>query len=234
MFYYKMILKDVFLNIKSHRNKEKTQIFDIRTLTPGITDKECAEKLADHFNAISSEFSPLEPHQIPTTFSEEVPTLERFQVAGRLKAFRKPKSMVRGDLFPKLVTKYSDFLAILLTSVYNEVVRTGIWPLEWKREYVTAIPKCTVPGTHNDLRNISCTLLISKVLEFYVLEWSAKQVKLRENQFECVKGSGLPHLLIEMWQKICRDLEDCQAATLLTSIDFAKAFNRLSFHSLVR
>ena len=32
-----------------------------------------------------------------------------------------------------------------------------------------------------------------------------------------------------MWQRICEDLEDCRAATLVTSIDFAEAFNRLSF-----
>ena len=218
-----------FKNIKSYGCKEKPKPFDVRTLTPGFSDNQCAEKLADHFNAISREFQPLEPDQVPITFNENLPVLQRYQVAGRLRSFRKPKSMVRGDLFPKLVTKFADFLAIPLTAVYNEVVRTGRWPLEWKKEYVTAIPKCTAPGGHDDLRNISCTLLISKVLESYVLEWAAKTVKLKTNQYGGVKGSGAPHLLIEVWQKICSDLEDCRAATLVTSIDFAKAFNRLSF-----
>ena len=149
-----------FKNIKSYGSKEKPKQFDVRALTPNFSDKECAEKLADHFNAISQEFQPLEPSQIPRTFSEPLPSLEVFQVAGRLRAFRKPKSMVRGDLFPKLVTKHADFLAVPLTSIYNEVVRTGIWPLEWKKEFVTAIPKCSIPGSMNDLRNI-CLLYTS-------------------------------------------------------------------------
>ena len=34
---------------------------------------------------------------------------------------------------------------------------------------------------------------------------------------------------IDLWQRVLEDLEDCRAATLVTSTDFAKAFNRLFF-----
>ena len=34
---------------------------------------------------------------------------------------------------------------------------------------------------------------------------------------------------MNIWQKITEDLEDVRAATLITAIDYAKAFNRLSF-----
>ena len=47
--------------------------------------------------------------------------LHPYQVAGRILGFRKPKSMVQGDLFPKLVTKAADFLAIPLCDIYNEI-----------------------------------------------------------------------------------------------------------------
>ena len=36
-------------------------------------------------------------------------------------------------------------------------------------------------------------------------------------------------MLINVWQKILTGLEDCRAGVVLTSIDYAKAFNRLSF-----
>ena len=36
-------------------------------------------------------------------------------------------------------------------------------------------------------------------------------------------------MLVRMWQDILQALEDPRAAVLLTSIDFAKAFNRLKF-----
>ena len=46
------------------------------------------------------------------------------------------------------------------------------------------------------------------------------------------------HVLVQLWQRILEDLEDYRAATVVTSMDYAKAFNRMSFQkclaSLVR
>ena len=137
--------------------------------------------------------------------------------------------MVAGDLFPSLVTKFADILVIPLTDVYNTITSTKVWPLTWKEKSVTVIPKVRVPSGIGQLRNISCTRLVSKVYESFVLNWLAEQVGTKHNQFGGVKGCGLGHLLIELWQAILGNLEDCRAATLLTSINYAKAFNRLSY-----
>ena len=59
----------------------------------------------------------------------------------------------------------------------------------------------------------------SKIFESYVLQWASKQVSLKENQFGDVRGCGVDHLLIHMWDRIGRDLEDYRAGTLVTSID---------------
>ena len=54
------------------------------------------------------------------------------------------------------------------------------------------------------------------------------------NQFGGAKGCGTSHLLIEVWQNILQDLEDNRAATLLTAIDYAKAFNRMQFQECLK
>ena len=72
-------------------------------------------------------------------------------------------------------------------------------------------------------------MLASKVYESYVLQWALGQVKLKNNQYGGMKGSSACHLLVSLWQDILIDLEDCRAATLLTAIDYAKAFNRMRF-----
>lgn len=36
-------------------------------------------------------------------------------------------------------------------------------------------------------------------------------------------------MVLKVWQNVLNNLEDRRAATVLTSIDYAKAFNRLSF-----
>ena len=122
----------------------------------------------------------------------------------------------------------ADFFAMPLSSIYNEISRTKVWPLIWKEEFVTVIPKIACPATVNDLRNISCTMLASKMYESYILKWLQKQVKLKNNQFGG-EGRSVDHMLVEMWQKIMTDLEDCRAGSVITLIDYAKVFNRLSF-----
>ena len=141
--------------------KEKPKQFDVRFILIGKSIAECAAALAAHFNEASNEFHPLQPAEIPVTHHQDVTILSLHEVSRRLRAFWKPKSMVNWDLFPQLVTVCVDFLAIPLSDIYNEVAFSRVWPIDWKKEHVTAIPKCCVPATLNDLRNISCTLLIS-------------------------------------------------------------------------
>ena len=108
-----------FKNIQNYKSHERQQKFDVMSLFPGKTEAEVAECLEAHSNAISSEFDPLEPHQIPVTKPRGLPVLEPYQVAGRIQAFRKPKSMVRGDIFPSLFTKFGNLLAIPLCSIFT-------------------------------------------------------------------------------------------------------------------
>ena len=70
---------------------------------------------------------------------------------------------------------------------------------------------------------------MSKVYESYVMEWMKEEVKVKENQYGGVKGRSVEHLLCSAWDEVGRNLEDRRAGTLVTCIDFAKAFNRLSY-----
>ena len=51
-------------------------------------------------------------------------------------------------------------------------------PVVWKVEYVTVIPKKTHPQVLEDLRNILCTMLASKMYKSYILDWLKGEVKL--------------------------------------------------------
>ena len=219
--------RSFFRLIKAFNTPEKPQVFDVRSLRPGSSDQEVADELEEYFNCISSEFDPLSEDQIPKGFQIALPVLRTHQVSNRIKHFRKPKSMVLGDVFPEVLTKYCDFFAIPLTSIYNEVVVSVHWPTAWKTEDVTVILKNSCQESFGDLRNISCTMLVSKILESYLLEWAMQEVTTRLNQYGGVKGCSGTRLILKVWQKILTNLEDRRAATVLTSIDYAKALNRL-------
>ena len=220
--------RNFFKHVRNFSKAERPSVFDVRDLLPGRdSDNEIAEELASYFNRISCEFEPLSAQDIPSTRTKEMPALEEYEVAARIRKFRKPKSTVPGDIFPQLVTQFADFLAIPLTNIYNSITESRTWPACWKREYVTIIPKVTNPDSLADLRNISCTLLASKMYESYVLDWLKMEVSLRTNQYGGAKGLSTDHLLVEMWQKILENAEDYRAGTVITSIDYSKAFNRI-------
>ena len=160
--------RNFFRNVKAFKTKDRPKAFDPMSLFPGKSEGEVASKLAAYFNRIGQEFQPLEPSDIPRTHKRALPVLMPYQVEGRIKAFKKPKSMVKGDIFPVLFDRFATLLAIPLTHIYNEISSTYIWPLIWKQEFVTVIPKCRNPGGMGDLRNISCTMLPSKIYESFV------------------------------------------------------------------
>ena len=222
-----------YKNVKAYCTREKVQNFNIRELFPGSEDLDIAEKLADHFAGVGADFEGLHG-EIPTTYSTPLPWLGHEQVRKRLVEFRKPKSMVRGDIFPQLVTSVASELAIPLTDIYNCMSATLQWPEGWKTEYVTAVPKVPLPTSLNDMRNISCTLLLSKVYESFLLGWIQEQVGIRRNQYGGMKGCGTEHFLVDLWQGILEDLEDPRAAAVLTSIDYSKAFNRLDWNACLK
>lgn len=74
-----------FRNIKSLSCVEKPKQFDVCSLLPGLDDKATSEELATYFNAISQEFSPLEPKDIPRTWDKPLPVLEVHEIATRIK-----------------------------------------------------------------------------------------------------------------------------------------------------
>ena len=222
-----------FRNVKSFHSAEKPETFDVRSLKPGLSEAEVAEDVATFFNRISAEFDPLDPFQIPKTYDRQLPMLSAAEISSKLKSCKKA-SMVDGDIFPALVKSCSDSLAIPLQDIYNTITSTFVWPINWKREVVTVIPKKNIPRSYGDLRNISCTKLFSKLYESYVLMWAMEEIELKPNQFGGVKGCSTAHMLLSIWSEICENCEDYRSGTVLTAIDYAKAFNRVSYQECLK
>ena len=68
--------RSFFRNAKLYTTKQKPKPFEVASLFPGKTDIEVADILSTHFNAISQEFSPLEPADIPTTYPQSIQKLQ--------------------------------------------------------------------------------------------------------------------------------------------------------------
>ena len=226
--------KDFFKHVKTYASKEKPKGFDIADLFPEDSEQQIAEKLAEHFTKVGGPSSPLTEADIPTSYSNPKPDLDPSTVMNKIKTMRKAKSTVKGDIFPCLLNRAAGAISFPLTDIFNAITHGDNWPKSWKVEYVTPIPKNTCPEGVNDLRNISCTQFFSKTYESFVLDWLASEVTIRTNQYGGVKGSGAEHFLLQLWQQVLENLEDPRAASLLTSIDYSKAFNRLDYAACLK
>ena len=77
-------------------------------------------------------------------------------------------------------------------------------------------------------------MLASKIYESYVLDHLKSEVCLRTNQYGGVRGLGTEHVITQIWQRILENTEDYRAGTVVTSIDYSKAFNRMSFQECLK
>ena len=208
--------------------------WDVRTLKPDKSDEELAEWLADFFNGISSEYEPLDPSTIPSTFDRQLPIITEEEVVKKLRKAKKKNSKVPGDIDSRLYDKYASKLAVPITFIFNKIAELNEWPEAWKVEHVTVIPKNNAASTPGECRNISCTNFLSKVYESFVLAWAREEVWPKENQFGGEPGSGSEHFAVRTMNFITGALEDNRAAVVLSAIDFSKAFNRLEHGSCLK
>ena len=221
-----------FEAINMFRTKSAPKRWDIRSMFPGKEDIEIAEISATYFNRISCEFESL-PR--PTWAGESnYPIIEVYEISAQLKKCKKPRSQVDGDVNPNLVSKFHDLFAIPLYYIFNTITTSLTWPSLWKSETVHLIPKTSAPSELSQLRNLSCTPLFSKVLESFILRRLKEEISLSPAQYGGLKGCSVDHFLIDTWQEILSNLEDPDAACSLMSIDFEKAFNRMSHQACIQ
>ena len=227
--------RNFFNNVKTFHSAERPKTFNIKELKPNLSDLELAEDIASFFNRISDEFEPINPFtDVPSTYRRDLPVITPSEIELLLRRGRKTKSMVDGDIFPALTKRCSASLSHPLADIFNEITRTKVWPIAWKKEIVTVIPKKNIPESYADLRNVCCTKYFSKLYEAFVLTWAKEEFELKANQFGGTKGCSTAHMLITIWDEICDNCEDYRSATVLTAIDYAKAFNRVSYQHCLK
>ena len=94
--------KGYYKTIKMFQTKEAPVPWDIRSLYPDESDSEIAEIVADFFNTISQEYPPL-PSPEREWARDSEPIIQEYEVAARIKSFKKPNSVVYGDINLSLI-----------------------------------------------------------------------------------------------------------------------------------
>ena len=95
--------------------------WNVTQLDPDKSPEQIASDLATHFSSITSQTTESEPPIIHSNSTSKtlIPQLLETVVAARLKEYKKPNSLVPGDIPSKLTNANTDILSIPLTLIYN-------------------------------------------------------------------------------------------------------------------
>ena len=207
-----------------------------------LTDQQVAERLAEYFAAISSDYPPLATNLLPTRVQEKLlsagkpPKISEYDTYCKIKAAKKPRSGVPGDLPKQVNQEFLVELSAPVSRIINSMFQSFEWPAHWKIENVIPVAKIPAPQNEDDIRPISLTPFYSKVAEHFVVSWLLKFIghKLDFRQYGGLKGNSITHYIIEFVNFIlsCQDTSE-QTAILAFMVDFSKAFNRQNHNILI-
>jgi hypothetical protein len=199
----------------------------------GLSDRECAEAVAQSFASVSQEYSPIDRTRLPAFLPAGRPMqVNIFQVLERIKKIGKTKSTLPIDLPDRLRTECALDLAEPRTDISNCCLVDGSFPRTWRREWVTPVPKLK-PGeelkTCDDVRKVASTSDYSKIFETFLRDWITEDIgdKIDINQFAGKKGVGTEHMLVAMMDRVLGQLDKVgMRAVIKAAVDWASAFSR--------
>ena len=227
---------------ESPADREQRKEFTIPAyVEAGLPPQQAADRLADHFSAISQTVAPLDLDNFSPALKEEIlkgrnclnkPTLSQHQVYMKLLRIKKPNSSVSGDIPRKLVQMYPYLWAGPATQIFNKIIQTAEWPKIWKVENAIVLHKTGDPKlvkSEDDVRTISKTHFLSKVLESLLSSWLLPIVEPYLDPGQCggLTKSSINHYLVKMLDFIHSTLDQqTPHAAVLAALDLSKAYNR--------
>ena len=100
----------------------------------GLSNKECAEEIAQFLSAVSHEYEPINLSKLPSYLpSLPPPQVEEFQVHKKLMGLSNTKSTLPIDIPARLRKEVSVELSKPLTDIINSCLSEGVYPALWKR-----------------------------------------------------------------------------------------------------
>jgi len=120
-------------------------------------------------------------------------------------------------------------------AIFNASVREGFVPPCWKEAHVIPVPKIHPPkAIESDLRPISLTATLGKILESFVGAWILERIEnqLDSHQYGGLRGRSTTHALVDALHHWHSAVDKGQSVRTVF-IDYAKAFDHVDHNILV-
>ena len=201
-----------------------------------LRDTDLAEAINDSFSNVASDIPPLEFTPIPVHYTPDEYIISPEAVERSLLAIKERKSCGPDEIPNWVLKNFAPILCLPVCSIFNSSISQGHVPSLWKCANVLPLGKVPQPRSiDSDLRPISLTAVLSKVLEGFVFDWLAAVVMphIDPFQFGCVKKSSTTHALVHLIHQWLAATESPKTVVRSCLIDFSKAFDRIDHNILL-
>ena len=193
---------------------------DMQTLATSVNA--FFQSVATDLSPLDNKDLPLPPDILPSDFSINSNDLER-----KLSQINIHKAPGPDGLPNWILRDFSVQLAGPVCAIFNASVREGFIPTRWKEVNVIPVPKVHPPRSiETDLRPISLTATLGKLLESFVGSWIVERVssQLDDRQYGALKNRSTTHALIVMLHQWHSAVDKGQSVRTVF-VDFKKAFD---------
>ena len=201
-----------------------------------MSDGELVSTLNTFFTSVNADIPSLATASLPAYLPppEVPPIIFPHQVCKKLLSLNTSKTCGPDRIPARIIKEFAFELAGPLTSIFNESLTSGIVPAIWKDSYITPVPKIPLPESEGDIRPISLTSILSKILEDFVISWMLDDISdaIDPRQFGSLKGSSTTYCLLDLIHNWLENLENPGSYLRVCFLDFSKAFDRIN-HNLV-
>jgi hypothetical protein len=172
---------------------------------------------------------PLQPAVHERTSAVPAFVIQPYEVFRQLSKISVHKSAGPDNVPNWYLRDFAFALSEPICHIFNCTLQLGKVPLLWKAANVVPIPKSGAPKSiETDLRPISLTPTLSKILEAFVGRWvlPALSKHFDRRQYGAIKGRSTTHALIDVvntWHQAI----DKRQSTRTLFIDYSKAFDHV-------
>lgn len=216
--------------------KQKIPVVEKLALSDNLSVKEMLNKINEHFSAISNRYAPIKDTCIENLNIGDCLHVNEFNVLRSFEKLNVRKSNVPGAL----PAQFLKFAAIHIVPFYTHVINFSFSqmkvPTEWKKGYITPVPKDINNVSIDSLRPITQTNIYSKIMEEFMFNKIYNQVisKLNGSQYGAIKNSSTAYYLISLYEFVLKSLEKPNTYVILVLLDLSKAFDLVDHNVLIR
>jgi hypothetical protein len=191
-------------------------------------DKEMAEELNNYFSSV---FTQETGHDVPEAEEEEIMTemtgvtITRDRITEKIKELRKESEPGPDGISPRLLKELGASILEPLEIIFNQSMREGAVPDEWKTATVTPIFKKGTKGNPGNYRPVSLTSVPCKILESMIKDSLMSHLLsnnlIKSSQHGFVPGKSCASNLVEFMDKVTKLVDEGSAVDIFY-LDFAK------------